>query len=414
MKSSDTLAATMVEQSSAPPAEANVVASVAGAGVRICRTMAEIEEIRPYWDSWKGHRDSDIDFFLEFIQGRPDVLRPHIVVLSSGSQPEAILVGRLERTKFQSRIAYFRFPGIPVNVLSFSYGGFRGNTAPENSARMVQSVLQSLRGGEADLAFFHQTQVDSPMYRNILALPEFRGRDHLITPSAHHFMHVADAPEQLFAGLSSKHRKHLRSEAKKIHADFEGRVEIRQFHDAEHLDEALEHIETVAKTTYQRGLGVGFANSAEERRLYHFFARMGWLRIYVLYLKDAPCAFSIGTVSDRVYCCDHLGFNPQFGGYSPGTFLLTNMLEDFCRAGVTEVDFGQGEGLYKERFSSLELKEASCFIFAPSAKGLLVNSVRTATVLADSSLKKALKRTNLLPKIKRMWRDRAAQKKTAS
>jgi hypothetical protein len=403
----------MVDQPSTPLAPANV-ASEAGTTVRVCRTIAKIEEIRPYWASWKGHRDSDIDFYLEFIQSRPEVLRPHVVVLSRGAEPDAILVGRLERTKFQSRIAYFRLPGVPVHVLSFSYGGFRGNTTPENSSRAVRSVLQSLRGGEADLAFFHQAQVESPMYRDILKLPDFRGRDHLIAPAAHHFMRIADAPEQLLSGLSSKHRKHLRNEAKKIQTDFEGRVEIRQFNEAAQLDEALEHVEAIAKTTYQRGLGVGFANSAEERRVLRFFGRMGWLRIYVLFFKDVPCAYSVGSVSDGVYCCDYLGFNPQWGGYSPGTFLLTHMLEDFCRAGITEVDFGPGEGMYKERFSNLEFQEASVYVFAPSAKGMLLNSVRTATVLADSSMKKALKRTNLLPKIKRMWRDRAAGKKAAS
>lgn len=413
MASSDRLTSTMIEHKVEPCSQANE-ASDFGATVRVCRTIAEIEELRPIWASWKGHRDSDIDFYLEFIQSRPEVLRPHIVVLYRGSQPDALLIGRLERTRFQSRIGYFRFPGIPARILSFSYGGLRGNFSSENCTELVQSVLQSLRAGEADSAFFHQAHVESPLYRDVLNLPGFRSRDHLVEPSAHHFMKLPESTEQLYSGLSSKHRKHLRNEAKKIQSAFEGRVRVSQFQEPGQLDEALEQVEGIAKKTYQRGLGVGFADTPQERRTLHFFAEKGWLRIYILYLKDAPCAFSIGSVSDGIYCCDSLGFDPQWGGYSPGTFLLTNMFEDFCRAGIKEVDFGAGQGMYKERFSNFRLLEASVYLFAPSLKGVLLNAVRTATVLADTTLKKILERTKLLPRIKRLWRDRVSQKQAAS
>jgi hypothetical protein len=385
-----------------------------GTTVRICRTVAEIEEIRQIWTSWKGHRDSDIDFYLEFIQNRPEVLRPHILVLYRGSQPDAILIGRLEKTRFETRIGYFRFPGIPVRILSFSYGGLRGNISSENCTELIRSIIQSLRSGEADTAFFHQAHVESPLYREVLNLPDFLSRDHLIEPSAHHFMKLSESTDQLYAGLSSKHRKHLRNEAKKIQSACDGRVQVGQFHEPRQLDEALEQVERIAKKTYQRGLGVGFEDTPQLRRILHFFARQGWLRIYILYLKDTPCAFSIGSVSSGIYCCDYLGFDPEWGGYSPGTFLLTNMFEDFCRAGIKEVDFGAGQGMYKERFSNFRMLETSIYIFANSPKGIVLNTVRTATVLADKTLKKILERTKLLPRIKRLWRDRVSQKQPAS
>src|ERR1700733_6220874 len=104
MDSSDqltsTVTSTVVEQLPEPPSQTHERSDFRTT-VRVYQTIAELEEIRHIWASWKGYRDSDIDFYLEFIQTRKEVLRPHVVALYRNGVPEALLIGRLERTRMQ-------------------------------------------------------------------------------------------------------------------------------------------------------------------------------------------------------------------------------------------------------------------------------------------------------------------------
>lgn len=377
--------------------------------VRIVRSNAEVEEIRQIWSAWPSHRDSDIDLCQQVVWAREGVIRPHVIVVYRDGRPETIFVGWLERTVIALRIGYLRLGRIPSRALKFSYGGLLGKSSAENCDVIVESIIRSLRQGDADVALLRDLSADSPIYQKALSLPSFFARDHLAMPAAHHFMLLPDTIERVHLGLSTGHRKHLRSEAKKLQNDFKDRLRIRLFCESSELDSAIRDAEEIAQKTYQRELGFGFENTKEMRDLLGFLAQKGWLRIYVLYLGESPCAFSVGSVANGVYCCDYLGYDPKFGKYSTGTFLFTKMLEDFCRAGLTKVDFGSGGGAYKERFGNLRLTEAPVSVFAQTPKGLFLNMLRTLTGAVEKLAKKALGKGDLLPKIKKLWRSRAAK-----
>lgn len=376
--------------------------------VRVARTIEQIEEIREVWTSWKGPRDSDIDFYLEFIHSHPEVLRPHVVVLYRNGQPDAMLIGRLERTEHSSRIGYFRLPGMSAQTLNFVYGALRGDGSDENSRELIGSVMQSLRSGEADVAFLHQPSTDSFLYKAALSLPGFGFRDRLSKAETHHIIKVPDTAEELYRGFSRGLREELRRKKKKLTKDFEGRVTVRCYRDPSELTIALPAIEEVAKKTYQRGLGVGFLDTPEIRRRMEFCAQKGWLRIHVLYIDDQPRSFWSGTVRDGVFTSDYNAYDPAFRDYSLGSVIIGTVLEDCCGEGVKEIDWGFGQAEYKERFGNHRLTESSVYIFAPRIKGFTLNATRTASGLIDNALRKTLERTQLLPRVKRLWRKRAA------
>jgi hypothetical protein len=368
--------------------------------------MPEVERLRDVWTRWKGHRDSDIDFYLEFIQSHQEVLHPHVIVLYRDAQPDAILIGRLERTRLTFKIGHLLLSGFPVTCLTFVYGGLRGNSSEENCRELVGSILDSLRQGEADGAFLHHPDTSSALYRLALQMPGFGGRDHCPIPAVHHWMRLPQNIDQVFSGLSRDHRSELRRKTKKLIAAFEGRVEVKCFREPGELDGAIAQLEAIAQKTYQRVLGVGFVDTPLMRRLLHFCAEKGWLRAYILYLGDVPCSFWVGTVCDGSFCSDYLAFDPAFGDYSPGNFLLIKVIEDLCAEGLKEIDFGWGGGRYKERFGNLKSLEASVCIFSPGLKGLAFNTARTTLGRMDSLLKKTLNRTKLVPRIKKLWRNR--------
>jgi hypothetical protein len=381
--------------------------AAAAATIRVIRSLEEVEEIREIWAAWKSHRDSEIDFCLRFVWSRPEVIRPHVIVLYRNGRPDAMLVGRLEQARIKSKIGYLYTPGIPARILVFAYGSLLGDASAENGEQCVRAIMTALQDGEADVALLDHIGVDSALHRNALALPGLVSRDRLAKVETHYTMKLPGDMKEVYAGLSANHRSELKRKAKKLLAAYPDAVRTACYLDP--TDDLIAQVEEIAKKTYQRGLGVGFHPGDQTNRRLRVSADKGWLRIYFLYLAEVPCAFWIGTVHEGSFCSDYLAFDPKYKDHTPGMFLLTRVVEEFCQAGVKEIDFGFGEGRYKEQFGNTPAQEASVFIFAPSFKGLILNATRTFAGITDRSVKKFLERTDLLPRLKKLWRNRVAK-----
>ena len=158
---------------------------------------------------------------------------------------------------------------------------------------------------------------------------------------------------------------------------------------------------------------MGFVDSPETRERLQLMAEKDWLRGYVLYVSDRPCAFWVGALHQGTFSSDYLGFDSEFAKHSVGTYLVTKVIERFCNGSegqVACVDFEPGYSQYKEGLANQKWQEVSTYIFAPSLRGISLNLVRTLTVGTDHWLKNILRRTSLLQKIKKQWRTYAAEK----
>src|SRR6266404_9117806 len=105
----------------------------------------------------------------------------------------------------------------------------------------------------------------------------------------------------------------------------------------------IRDVEDVAKKAWQRLRGGGFIGTEHMRKRLHLAGCKGWLRAYILYVENRPCAFSLGTLYGDTFYWDFTGYDPQYDRYSPGVFLFMRMLEDLCPQSVKLVDFGFGE-----------------------------------------------------------------------
>lgn len=388
------------------PSVPSTAGSAPAIEIRVARSAAEVEAIREIWSSWNLSRDTDIDYCLEFVWSMEEFERPHVIVLYRNGKPDAALLGRIERTKMAQRIGYLQLPGIQARLLTFPSDGFLGNASPENSEVFVRCVLSALRQGEADAAVLEQVGMESAILQNALRLPNVAGRDHVLKPVPHSVLNLSDDTEALWQGLSSGVRADVRRKKRKLLREFGSKAKVQCFRKAAELDSAIPLVEMIAQKTYQRALDVGFRDTEQMRRRLRFFADRGWLRMYLLTLNDEPSAFWVGCVCNGNFFSDYLAFDPKFGEHSPGTFLLGEVIEDLCRSGVLKLNFGAGEGRYKERFSNCHWTEASVYIFAPSLKGVLLNVLRTTVGVLGNRLKQGLERTKLLPTVKRVWRSR--------
>ena len=383
--------------------------------VRVLRTLPELEDIRQVWESWPGNRDSEMESYSTYVRTNPASLCPYVLVVYREGTPDAILVGRIDKGKIRYRLGYLGI-GFGARIMCFVNGALRGNPSKENCELLMDEITRSLSVGEADAAYLSFLRKGSDLCRLSATKPGFLCRDYLRTPLTHFATTLPSTPEEFYRGLSSGARWQAKSKQKKLLKEFGGNVRIRCFREPAELEDLIQGVEQVAKKSYQRGLGVGFIDSPKTREQLRLKAERGWLRAYVLYVMDRPCAFWMGDVNQATFGSDYLAYDPEFEKYSPGMCLILKIIEGFCdgnRDGIKEVDFATGHAQYKEVLSNRKWEEENVHIFAPTIKGISLNLVRSSFAAADQTVKKLLASTNLLQMIKKRWRARVRLREAA-
>lgn len=373
--------------------------------VQAVRSLAGIDRIRQPWTSWQRHPNADVDFYLTVLNSRPEILRPHIFVLYRDGRPDAMLIGRIEEGRIEYKFGYKTFYRAPVRQLTLIYGGRLGNFSAENCGVLAHEVMKCLRQGEADVAFLNHLRTDSPFYAAITQLPGFLSRDHFQAAVPHRSMKLPGRVEELSRCIPGDTRREARRRARLLSADYSNRVELRCFREVPDLECMLPDVEEIARKTYQRGLGVGFLDGPETRRRLSLEAEKGWLRAYILYVADKPCAFWLGSLHDGTFHSGDVGYDPSFRKYAPGTLVLMKILEDLCNNNVQEMDFGLGDAEWKQRFGNEQWLETSVYVFAPRLKAVSLNLLRAPLVLLEELMKKVLEHRGLLAKLKKAWRE---------
>lgn len=376
--------------------------------VQVCRSVEEIEQIRPIWDSFKSHPNSHIDFYLSVVNSMQEILRPHVLTLYRNGTPEAMMVGRLERRNIEFKFGYKSLYRYTARSLTFIYGGFIGNTSAENAGFSVSAIMDSLSDGEADVAFFNHLRIGTPLCDSATQLPGLLFRDHFLVSQTHRSMRLPVSKQQFEAAVSPKFRKHQRY--KKLVHDHAGDVKVSHFSGTHELNRVIVDVDEIARKTYQRGLGAGFVANDETRTRLRVEAEKGWLHTFILYVAGKPCAFWMCNLCGGQLYSGFMGYDPAVARYSPGMFLITRAIEELSvqntDARIEQIDWGLGDAEYKTHLSTEDWKEASVHIFAPTAKGFALNLLNSGSAAIDGAAKKVLAKTALMARIKKSWRGR--------
>jgi CelD/BcsL family acetyltransferase involved in cellulose biosynthesis len=382
--------------------------------VRVARTVSEVEGLRSIWVHFQHHPNSDIDHYLAVLRSGVGI-RPHVMVAYRGNEPEAMLVGRLERRAVEFKVGYLRLPSPRVRSLTFIHGGVLGSLSPQGSEALTREITSLLRGGEAVVAYFNSLRTDSSLFQSIKHARGFPSRDRFPKVHIHRAMAVPDTVDALYSKLSSKSRKNQRRQAKRLEQEHQDAVVIERFPGDLSFERMLADVEAIARKTYQRGLEVGFADTRDARIRLRAAADRGQLRTFVLYLGVRPVAFWMGTLHRASFYSDSMGYDPDCAEYSPGMYLIMKVIEGLaCRQhgdDVRLVDFGLGDAQYKQVLGDREWQEASFFLFVPTAPGAALNLLRTPIAALDHLLRRVAGRAGLLYSTKKAWRERLRLKK---
>jgi hypothetical protein len=380
---------------------------------RVVTDFAEINRYRSIWGREVVHRDADFDVYRTVLECSPNASTPRVVVVERRGEIASLYLGTLSVETLRIKFGYFSIPIRSVRVWRFVYRSVVGEQSAEVCEQMVAEMVRCLKLKEVDVIDFGQIETSSELYQHVTRAMAATVRGYLGKQQAHWMMKLPPPPASFRETLSREHRKKLRSEAKKFATAFPGDLTIETFATEDELPRLLDETESVAATTYQRGLGVGFSRTRQILSLLKLEAEKKWLCGYVLKVKDQPCAFWIGSVRGDTFLSEYLAHDPSYSKYSPGSYLLTHGIEDLCQRGVRHIDLGIGEAFYKKHFGNHKWEEAPAVLFADTWQGTKVRILRSFSVAVESKAKRLLERTGLLHRIKKAWRDRLAKSGTS-
>lgn len=255
---------------------------------------------------------------------------------------------------------------------------------------LVSNLRQLLREGAANKVHLHYFRPPSPAAARQLEAAARRSGLSMLVKSGMPLYRCALAGSGLDSPslrLKSKTRNTLARKTKKLESQ-SGAVDIRTFTQDHQADEFFAAIELLSPRTWQRHSGMGgLRDNVRFRQVYRHECSHGRMRSYLLFAGDRPIAYQFGTIYDGIYNYEILGFDSEFGDFSPGQLLRLHAFDELFGEGVKFVDFGPGEYEYKSQWGTEKSELFEIEIYGGTAKSRLVWLIDTFSYKLIKGLK---------------------------
>lgn len=348
-------------------------------------------------------RDSvytDLDYFLWTLREEPQVVRPHVLVVERAGRTDAIVAARLCDVRLPCKLGHWTVYAPAVRAICVLHDGLLGCSDPVTTAAVVDELRAALKRREADVVVFRRLQLDSPLHPAATAKASFATRQLAVRSELRWQIELPPTSEEYLASISSATRKGVRRTASRLEGRFGDRLSIRRFCRPADLAEFFGDVETVAATTYQRRLGVGYLGDARQRARLEMLLERGWLRGYILYLDGQPVAFELGELYRGRFHSLAGGYDPAYGHDRVGAYLLNKAIEDLTADPEAAVfDFGLGDADYKSKLAHRSLEEADLLLYARRPRPILINLARAALLELAYAAKALVRRFALLKRL---------------
>jgi hypothetical protein len=378
-----------------------------GLRLEVARTLEELEQLRPAWDQLPWQREeAAYEYFVTRLRTRPDVIGPFAAVVWNGDRPVAGLAGRIESRRLQTALGYRVVYAPLVRLLQVVDGGivYDDRAALEPLAGAIEDGLGS---DEVDVVAFPPLELGSDLFRVFGTLGGAMARQPFIAPWTRRALILPAAYDDFLASLGHRTRKNVRRDARQLESAFGERLKIEIVREPGRVERLIEDADRVARSTYQRRLGAGFADTPEQRALALVGLEHGWLRGYLLYLDAQPIAYWLCSLYGDTMLLKTGGFDEAYEEYRVGIFLLMRVIEDACRdAALRVLDFGPGDTTYKQQFSNQSRDERNVVVYAPTFRSYRINATRTAILGPARLARGALDAARLTDRVRAGWRGR--------
>ncbi len=374
------------------------------------KSVEEIDTIRTVWAEMQSKEPSpvinaDIDRYLVIIKTLGSEVKPHIILLKQNDQPAAMIIGRLEQHRFDLKMGYKTLFKPALRCISVVYGGIIGRLTSDICTVLIHELIYTLRRREADVVFFNHLKIDSEFYKLCKTVPGFLRRSHFISPQHHWETHIPNSIEEFYSKVSSSRKRRWKYEIRKLEKIGSSPVKVICYHKQSDVDYFINVASRIEAASYKNHVGVGFISSAFTRPVMEQAARNGWLRAYILYVGDEPCAFELDIQYGHTQFAEQSSFDPKWSRGSPGIVLWVKVLEELCQdSKICRADYGFGDAPYKRQFgTSYWLGESVC-IYAFRLRPILINIVLSLLSGCSLFVKRITSYLNLESWVKRNWR----------
>lgn len=195
---------------------------------------------------------------------------------------------------------------------------------------------------------------------------------------------LSETFEQYLADrFTKKTRYNLKREVRLLEEAESGRVVTKVYTSPDEVGDFLRNAQQIARRTYQWRLGFYTIDASPyfSGRL-ECTARHEKMRSYILFIRDVPAAYCLGTIRWGEFSYDVVGYDPKFARLNPGKVLLYNILKDLhAQRVVGRVDFGRGITDYKQLFANASRQMLDASFYAP---GIYPHVLRMLSAAADS------------------------------
>jgi hypothetical protein len=374
-----------------------------GYSVRVATDIGAVETLRPLWKIWANSLDTDLDFYLHQLNQDSTALAPYVITVYSDGIARAMLVGQIRKQKASAVISFVNIPGPTMRVLEIKKGGRMGQDSQEIDRMLAMALFKATQSGAIDSIFFERLPLDCELFRQIRQIPAFFLKErvpHIFCYSVLPFSNPVKEQTQVFSG---KMLREMRRKTRIVENAFPGQVSLKCFSQPGELEAGLCDATRVAVTTWQYSLGQGFSDTSQTLETLRYFASRGWLRIYVLYIREVPCAFLIGEIYNHNFYCQYAGYHPEYTRYSVGSLLTARVFEQLAAAGVQRVDLGEGGQEHNRRIGCQMVREGTVHVYSPTLRGIWLSVFFGTTQIVRTGGRR-VRSTFRLNGLGRVWR----------
>lgn len=289
----------------------------------------------------------------------------------------------------------------PVSNVRLYGKGLLGTAAGlhAEASDWFDAAASCLRKSHSGALLLEAADTRAALVKQTFNTPQFLAV-HSNTPQPRWRMKLPDSVDAYWSDqFRGKTRSTLRRKRKKL-GGYRISVASAPHQVADFLVNACE----VSRDTWQtKQLGLRVKNSLQEQRVFTAMAERGWFRGYLMELENRPIAFVINTTIHGYVNYEETGFLDTYQDRSPGTVLVSEMIDDLIRdGGFHTLDFGKGHAQYKQLFSNDESTSEDLWLLPSGISGSMTEKLMRASDATSSLLRTALQKTGTEPFIRRL------------
>jgi len=384
--------------------------------VIVAKSFEEIEAIRQIWEQMQAAEhcpeiNADIDRYLSAIKTMTQDVRPYIMLIKQNCILVSMVIGQLKNTRIKCNLGRMTLFKPLLRELVVVYGGVLGNQTDEIHSLLIRELMNVLRRGEVDVLLFNRLKTDSSIYHIARKVSGLFCRSHFSKVEQHWRMSIPESIDQFLETCSHNSRRNFRRWTRKLEQEFPGQIRMVTYCQEDEVAEAIKIVADISANTYQRAFGGGLVDDAPTRAIFKAAAKKGWLRIYILFIADEPCAFWTTLKYGRTHYAEFTAYSPKWKDLHIGSILFFKILEQICGDPMVDsFDFGFGDGQHKRWSNSRQWPEASVLIFAPRPFPLFVNLFQSSTLAISILVQQVITMLGIRNFIQRCRRRRITRK----